>query len=102
MIDLEARGFPDFDPAAFPEGAWIVPIELVLTARTQSIYPGVVRQRASRQDWPYPDALVFIQGKRFFAEVRFRGDAPARQLLWELDLWPVENLVEAPGRVRKS
>lgn len=83
-------GAPELDPASFPEGVWEVPLELVLHC-TRSIMKGVVRKRSEKQDWPYPTAIVFARGKRFFAEVRFHGaNRPA--LLLPLEVWITENL----------
>jgi hypothetical protein len=50
----------------------------------------VIRKRMDRQDWPYPDALVFVRGKRFFADVRFHGGGRP-SLTFALDVWATEN-----------
>jgi hypothetical protein len=77
-------------PAKFPEGVWRCPLELVLAAPSGSAMPRLVRQRMDRQDWPYPTVTVFVQGKRFFANVGFHGGTRP-SLLYPLDIWAAEN-----------
>lgn len=77
---------PDAD---FPEGAWDVPLELVLAVPTSSVMQALIRTRFETQDWPHGMARVTRQGKRFFAEV-FYG--PNRNsVFFPLDVYAAEN-----------
>jgi hypothetical protein len=74
------------DPARYPEGAWAVPLELVLALPTSSVLNALVHARVRKQDHPKPLAIVMKRGNRFFAEVLFHG--PARpSVFFPLDVF---------------
>lgn len=77
----------DFDPAAFPEGAWQLPVELVMACpNTSWLAPVITSRRAQPDAQPLPLAWVFLRGKRFFARIGFRGEThPA--VIFALDAW---------------
>lgn len=84
-----------FDLAAHPEGAWQVDPDLVVALPCSSVVRDVVRSRMARQDHPL-GAMLFVRGKRFFAEVRFRGDNRP-SVVFALDMWtPIEPLPKKP------
>lgn len=82
--------------AAQHEGAWSVPVELVL-ACTGSVLKDLVLKRFARGDYPKPSARVIQRGQQFFAQVEFQAERFTAVFL-PLDVWTLESPIGGEGR----